>query len=171
MAARAEPGDLKLSRPGYACSGDAVTQTQRRPLPRAFAGAAKRDSDVLCTTSEMSEASEGDPSGAPRPRRRLHGVDLAGQHLHGASYAGADLFGARLAGADLTGADLSDAPLVDVDLPQTPGHGRARVRADQTQPADRVVAAPRPIRGEIGMAADHGDAQPAELHKHHLALA
>lgn len=66
MAARAEPGDLKLSRPGFACSGDAVTQTQRRPLPHAFAGAAKRDSDVLCTTSEMSEASEGDPSGAPR---------------------------------------------------------------------------------------------------------
>ena len=48
-------------------------------------------------------------------------------------------------------------------LPTTQGDSRARVRADQTQPAHGQLPATRQIGGPLGVAADHGDAQSAGM--------
>jgi transposase len=47
-------------------------------------------------------------------------------------------------------------------LPKTQGDGRARVRADQTQPPDRQLPATRQIGGALGVATDHRHPQPDE---------
>jgi hypothetical protein len=47
-------------------------------------------------------------------------------------------------------------------LPQTPGHGRARLRPHQVQPADRPLPTPRKSRLPVGMAADRRHPQPPQ---------
>ena len=51
-------------------------------------------------------------------------------------------------------------------LPQTPADDRARVRPDQVQPRRGPLPTPRPLRRQIGMAADHRNPQPPGMKLH-----